>query len=1169
MSTIHVRNGFFGTSFAEALKVAKSRDVICLPAGVHKVPHGVGVIASKSLTIRGTANYSDVVIEGHFIAAGKLTLENVTVRATNNHCAFAFQGQDAVLVLNTVHVFGEPTGQYTGIALADGAKASIKSCLISMPTHNMAGLHVANSATAEIDEATLGDTIVESAQVVARNTVVSALIMKQGGQFTGLGLIRFEPSTDFRFLTASENSAVTLENCAIVDQDERSLEAAIVNSQFEVRGEFHARSTATIHYVEPSSVSTPPNAPVKLVEHEAPQQPSQTQYAVAVPHEEDTGTSATSARAGAADGDVYWHVRDARRFAEVIAPQLGNGKTLVLAEEGDYFLPGEVSFDGDICAAGAAERTVLHGTVLVAPGASITISGFTVKGETICLALTSEDQRATAKNVLFVQDASDEVLDNHPAVVLVHSAKLNMIGCRVQKTDSPLSGRVFVNSGSSVTAFDTAFGMLHAKDQAEAVIRDCSTNLLRLESGASITAKGDLRLRCMDEVPDTFLHTIHAADDAVCHIEHLALRGSNAVYLIHNSELIIDVTTTTPDDCRILLAVHPESVSERYKLSCFKVIDQRPQKQKAASPAEVTENDASEGTAARGDDSNSTHEDDDANVENPIEQINELIGLSEVKNQINSFFQLVRFNQLRASQGLKVQESTMHSLFLGPPGTGKTTVARLLGRALFEAGAIRTDVFVEKQPPDFIDGHATPTTTNQILESARGGVLFIDEAYGFYKSNNNEFAEEALNLILAFMENNRDDIVVIFAGYQSEMQKLLAMNPGLESRIPHVFTFTNYSPTEIAEIGYRQLLAGDYTVNEELYRQVVSTKYAQAVTDGNARWVREFNNKLVSVMVGRVLSSTGVSTGLSSEGTPDAAPADVQTITDDDLYSISGGDQESKAQEVKNILAELDGLIGLAPVKEFVRDLVAEAKFDQAYNGGFQGSGSAYHMVFSGHAGTGKTTVAKLIARLFYNLGMLQTSNVKAVGRADLVGEYVGQTEPKTMAVVKEAMGGVLFIDEAYQLTKSGGSNDFGRVAVETLLVPLEEDRDKFIAILAGYTDDMNEFMRANEGLRSRIPRTIEFPDYTPEEIAQIVTLMLSKYTFDTAAVQPLIAACYAQLPPSQRSNARWARNFAANVERNHKRKLMELDDLNPSTDILTIPLTVFMDEVSAEIGRM
>lgn len=507
----------------------------------------------------------------------------------------------------------------------------------------------------------------------------------------------------------------------------------------------------------------------------------------------------------------------------------------------------------------------------------------------------------------------------------------------------------------------------------------------------------------------------------------------------------------------------------------------------------------------------------------PLNEILALTGLATVKDQIQAFTRMVQFNQMRAQRGFKSTDMTMHSMFLGNPGTGKTTVARLLGTALFHAGATQRDVFVEVGRRDLVGQHlgASANLTSDVLESARGGVLFIDEAYALHQKNNNEFAQEAVDTILAFMENNRDDIVIIFAGYTDRMQDFLTMNPGLKSRVPNRFDFEDYSPAEVADIGYQSLLREDYTIDEDLYQRVVADRYGRTTDKSNGRWVRNFNQDLITQMARRVVN----------DRTQDFD--DLARITDDDIYLVVGGDSGQKDANVQMLLEQLDALTGLTVVKDWVRKLVNRVAVDQQR---MRLDGSVarptYHMVFAGNPGTGKTTVAKIIAQLFYNLGILETATVKEVDRSSLVGSWIGHTEENTTRAVDEAMGGVLFVDEAYQLYVEDSRNDFGRQAIETFMTRLENDRDKFVAIFAGYTENMDRFLSANPGLRSRIPLTIEFPDFSPEDVGEIVVARLNaSWTFDDVLVAECAAKTYAALDEKDRSNGRWARTFAERIE--------------------------------------
>lgn len=524
-----------------------------------------------------------------------------------------------------------------------------------------------------------------------------------------------------------------------------------------------------------------------------------------------------------------------------------------------------------------------------------------------------------------------------------------------------------------------------------------------------------------------------------------------------------------------------------------------------------------------------------------LEKLNSMFGIQKVKEQVNKFIATRKFYKMREKDGLKVKKTTLHSLFLGNPGTGKTTVARLLGNILFEEGVIETNKLVEVSRGDLVGEYigSTAKRTMEKLEEARGGVLFIDEAYTLYKEGtNNDFGKEAIETILKFMEDFRDDIMIIFAGYTNEMQIFLSANPGLESRTPNVFDFEDYSPSEVAEIGYMDLKSNDFEVDKEFYCQLVSEEYSKSVDSSNARWVRNFNEKLSQIMAERVIST---------------ASNDFKTITREDLLNSVGAKGEDVDAMIKSVKSELDNLVGLEPVKNFVKELENTIIFNRELkNRGQSTIIPNYHMLFTGNPGTGKTTVARLIAKLFFALGILPSSNVLETKRNDFVGSYIGHTEANTTKILKQSMGGVLFIDEAYQLNPKGASsNDFGKMAIETLLSELEDKRDKFVAIFAGYTKEMEDFLETNPGLRSRIPLSIEFPDYSSKDIAEIVWRTLkSQYKLNENLLRKHVEEIYETLPQNQKSNGRWARNFKERLLKNHMTLISTTSDFDNIANI-------------------
>ncbi|WP_407492999.1 CbbX protein [Pseudooceanicola sp. MF1-13] len=236
-----------------------------------------------------------------------------------------------------------------------------------------------------------------------------------------------------------------------------------------------------------------------------------------------------------------------------------------------------------------------------------------------------------------------------------------------------------------------------------------------------------------------------------------------------------------------------------------------------------------------------------------------------------------------------------------------------------------------------------------------------------------------------------------------------------------------------------------------------------------------------------------------------------------------------EASGVAEVLRDLDAeLTGLKPVKQRIRETAALLLVDKARRSlGLATETPTLHMSFTGNPGTGKTTVALKMASLLHRLGYVRKGHLVTVTRDDLVGQYIGHTAPKTKDVLKKAMGGVLFIDEAYYLYKPDNERDYGQEAIEILLQVMENNRDDLVVIMAGYADRMDKFFSANPGFRSRIAHHIEFPDYSDEELLQISTSMLSaqNYMFDDGARQAMSDYIAARRMQPHFANARSIRN--------------------------------------------
>ncbi|HUO37939.1 MAG TPA: CbbX protein, partial [Mycobacterium sp.] len=282
---------------------------------------------------------------------------------------------------------------------------------------------------------------------------------------------------------------------------------------------------------------------------------------------------------------------------------------------------------------------------------------------------------------------------------------------------------------------------------------------------------------------------------------------------------------------------------------------------------------------------------------------------------------------------------------------------------------------------------------------------------------------------------------------------------------------------------------------------------------------------------------------------PEPAEPDAEILPADAVVDLAEARHDAGVDEV---LEQLDAeLVGLGPVKNRIAEIAALLLVDKMRaRYGITAPQPTLHMCFTGNPGTGKTTVALRMAELLHRLGYLRRGHLVSVTRDDLVGEYVGHTAPKTKDVIKRAMGGVLFIDEAYYLYKIENERDYGSESIEILLQTMENNRDDLVVILAGYADKMDRFFSANPGMQSRIAHHITFPDYTVGELEQIAALMTDQlgYSLSTDAQTALREYLHRRIRRPWFANARSVRNAIERARLRHARRL--LSDAQPRVDL-------------------
>lgn len=479
-----------------------------------------------------------------------------------------------------------------------------------------------------------------------------------------------------------------------------------------------------------------------------------------------------------------------------------------------------------------------------------------------------------------------------------------------------------------------------------------------------------------------------------------------------------------------------------------------------------------------------------SSTEIALAKLDGMVGLAPVKQEVRGLIARMQVEQKRRDQGLDVSALSQHMVFAGPPGVGKTEIARLVGEICQGLKVLRKGHVVETDRSGLVAGFVghTATKTMEKCREALDGILFIDEAYTLAASGGTgpDFGKEAIDTLLKFMEDNRDRIIVIVAGYRNEMRRFIESNPGLASRFSKTIDFPSYSPADLCEMFKRMAAWQQFSLPQGFEAKLMPWIEARSKAEDWANG-REMRTLLEKAREAQALRIAG-----------DPA-ADISLITTEDIVQAAGLQIHDDETSLADALAKLDAMVGLAPVKQEVKRLSARLEVEQKRREqGLPVSAVSQHMVFTGPPGVGKTEVARVIGEVFRALKVLRKGHLVETDRAGLVAGYVGQTATKTLDKCREALDGILFIDEAYTLaaTTGGGGPDFGKEAIDTLLKFMEDNRDRVVVIVAGYPNDMRRFIDSNPGLSSRFTKTVDFPAYGVDDLCEILQRMAARQHF-------------------------------------------------------------------------
>ena len=539
-----------------------------------------------------------------------------------------------------------------------------------------------------------------------------------------------------------------------------------------------------------------------------------------------------------------------------------------------------------------------------------------------------------------------------------------------------------------------------------------------------------------------------------------------------------------------------------------------------------------------------------SSIEEIYAELDKYVGLEFVKE----LFENVRLEILDAEdckrRGIKPDSYPDHYIFAGNPGTGKTTVGKMIGQFYHLMGVMGGAETIFVDASELIGSHVgdSKNKTVEKIQNAidHNAILYIDEAYQITDS---AYSAEIVGAMMTRMTENADDFKMIFGMYSNRVEDFLKMNAGLSRRV-RIVEFPDYNPDQLVRIFDKTIESQGRSITGDAHRLIeliMEYKYNTRTEDfGNAGEVK----KLVIDMKKLLLKRTALS-----------RDADKYTYTSEDIpeKELEKIKDQINPRSFDDIMRELNEQIGLSDLKDVIIRKQEEILYAKKSGGSVYNINPGYYF-FVGNPGTGKSTSAKLFAECLYELGIVKSNNFMSCTAKDLIGQYVGETDKKTYALLQKSINGVLFIDEAYSLSYAGGSGaDVGykKEALEQIIAFMDvpEHRRKCCLIFAGYEKDMQGLYKSNSGMRSRIEE-IHFRDFSAEELYEIFALFCRKggFTISEGVKERYLPIFEKMTRMEYYSNGRTARTVYEKTLANFRRRIIHSENLSEDESRLIIP---------------